>query len=73
MDDQQLRALIRDVVARRLAAHAAPPPQPTELEPATAAHFSQQLYVTLVNAGDACLIEPGVTCNHCGYCKTHGH
>jgi hypothetical protein len=20
-----------------------------------------------------CLIEPAVTCNHCGYCKSWGH
>lgn len=20
-----------------------------------------------------CLIEPAVTCNHCGYCQCHGH
>jgi hypothetical protein len=20
-----------------------------------------------------CLIEPAVRCNHCGYCKCHGH
>lgn len=21
----------------------------------------------------ACLIEPAVRCNHCGFCKCHGH
>jgi hypothetical protein len=20
-----------------------------------------------------CIIEPGVQCNHCGYCESHGH
>jgi hypothetical protein len=20
-----------------------------------------------------CIIEPAVTCNHCGYCKSYGH
>ena len=25
-------------------------------------------------AGDTmCLIEPAVQCNHCGFCKCHGH
>jgi hypothetical protein len=25
-------------------------------------------------AGDTmCLIEPAVRCNHCGFCKCHGH
>jgi hypothetical protein len=23
--------------------------------------------------GEACVIEPDVTCNHCGYCRSHGH
>ena len=36
-------------------------------------HASHHLYVTLVNAGDACVIEPSVTCDHCGFCKSHGH
>ena len=31
------------------------------------------MYLTVVNTGDACVIEPRVTCNHCGYCKSHGH
>jgi threonine dehydrogenase-like Zn-dependent dehydrogenase len=26
-----------------------------------------------VNPGDACVIEPSVPCDHCGYCKSHGH
>jgi threonine dehydrogenase-like Zn-dependent dehydrogenase len=29
--------------------------------------------VTIVNGDDACVIEPGVACDHCGYCKSHGH
>jgi hypothetical protein len=36
-------------------------------------HASHHLYFTLVNAGDACVIEPSVPCDHCGYCKSHGH
>ncbi len=31
----------------------------------------------LVRGGDdesgACLIEPAVRCNHCGYCQSYGH
>ena len=25
------------------------------------------------DADGACIIEPAVTCNHCGYCKSYGH
>jgi threonine dehydrogenase-like Zn-dependent dehydrogenase len=38
-----------------------------------APHASHDMYITLVNVGDACLVEPAVGCNHCGYCKSHGH
>ena len=25
------------------------------------------------DADGACLIEPAVRCNHCGYCQSYGH
>jgi hypothetical protein len=34
--------------------------------------MSHQRYA-LPDSGGACLIEPAVTCNHCGYCQSHGH
>jgi len=40
---------------------------------AAAGHSSHAVYVTLVNAGEACLIEPAVPCSHCNYCKSHGY
>jgi hypothetical protein len=93
MTDDDLRALVRDAVARHLSAspalrpgsgasdsgpvHDARGPAAGGATPnrgaAGEAHFSHALYLTLVNPGDACLIEPAVTCNHCGYCKSHGH
>ncbi|HUL75107.1 MAG TPA: hypothetical protein VLT86_18480 [Vicinamibacterales bacterium] len=36
-------------------------------------HPSHGQYLTVINVGDQCVIEPEVTCNHCGYCKSHGH
>ena len=86
MNDDDLRALIREAVARhvggsppsspvRLAGPAAAPgPQPFSLDPgALASHPSHYQYLALVNVGEACVIEPTVTCNHCGYCRSHGH
>jgi hypothetical protein len=35
-------------------------------------HPSRYQY-TLPPSDGPCLIEPGVPCNHCGYCQTHGH
>ena len=34
------------------------------------------LRFTVLRSGDddgACLIEPAVQCNHCGYCLSYGH
>jgi hypothetical protein len=84
MTDDDLRVLIRQAVARHLNATAspgavvapasvlasAPSPQPAA---ARSLHPSHYQYLTLVNVGEACLIEPTVSCNHCGYCKSHGH
>ena len=74
-DEDMLRAIVRDVVARRLgddprpAAQEAPTAGP---EPVLALHASHFRYA-LPGSGGACLIEPAVPCNHCGYCQSHGH
>jgi hypothetical protein len=80
MTDAELRALVRDAVTRHLgAAH-----RPSLAEPlpelvsaprpsSWAQHPSHYRYVQVVNTTDACVIEPSVTCDHCGYCKSHGH
>lgn len=90
MTDAELRAIVRDAVARHMGGGApasdlrpAPTsdfrPAPVDAQPFGAArasgdtHASHAMYLTLVNVGDACLIEPAVACNHCGYCKSHGH
>ena len=84
MTDAELRALVRDAVARHLGRGDGPPapsavegPMPILTEsvnaPATARHISHAQYLTVINIGDACVIEPSVECNHCGYCKSHGH
>jgi len=81
MTDQELRALVRDAVARHFTGGRALPElqtsnfelQTSDAERPAHPHPSHAMYLTVVNAGDACVIEPGVTCNHCGYCKSHGY
>ena len=61
-------------VPRRLALGAAPRPRrSTRVRTPDAPIPSHAIYLTVVNIGDACVIEPAVPCNHCGYCKSHGH
>ena len=106
MNDDQLRALVRDAVARHLGRAAGPvlpgadapglhlpdapglrlpeapglpsqrwspgPSGPGGTHP-WQRHASHHLYVSLVNVDGSCVIEPAVACDHCGYCKSHGH
>ena len=76
MTDQELRALVRDAVARHLgprpAAASAPAAAPAFAAP-PAVHASHAVYVTLINSDESCVIEPGVRCNHCNYCRSLGH
>ena len=72
MTEDQLRAMVRDAIAR----HDRPERQhgisATETWRAHASHG--QLPLARGGDGDgACLIEPTVRCNHCGYCLSYGH
>jgi hypothetical protein len=77
MNDAELRARIHDALTRRLGAGLPGAPAADAPRPAPIVSFrdhpSHATYVTVVNGGDACVIEPGVACDHCGYCKSHGH
>jgi len=77
MTDAELRALVREAVRRHLGERV-PTPHPVSEAPLPSDapwqhHASHGQYLTIVNVGDRCVIEPDVTCNHCGYCKSHGH
>jgi hypothetical protein len=79
MNDDQLRALVREAVARHLGLQPgaeAPSPSPAPVNPRM--HPSHYRYVSLQRGSEGetagpCIIEPAVTCNHCGYCQSHGH
>jgi len=85
MTDAELRAIVREAVARHLGRAGGHGPvvasgqvaAPGAHHPHPAApwqhHASHHLYVSLVNSDNACVIEPSVACDHCGYCKSHGH
>lgn len=77
MTEQELRALVRNVIAQTQGV-AMPGAGALALNAGRGAsllpqqHASHALFV-IPAPGDACIIEPGVTCNHCGYCKSYGH
>lgn len=74
MNEDALRTLVRDTIARLASA------QPGSASPVSeapgllhlASHPSQYQY-NLPPSDGPCIIEPGVACNHCGYCQSHGH
>jgi hypothetical protein len=81
MNEQELRAMVRESIARRLGAAAAGDAfgsndtvrLKTDTAYATHASFVR---LPLASGGDddgACLIEPAVRCTHCGYCQSYGH
>jgi hypothetical protein len=74
MSEDQLRALVRDAVARHLEG-AAPGrfPPLAAAQPLTFSSHASHFRYTLPDSGGPCLIEPAVPCNHCGYCQSHGH
>lgn len=76
MTEQELRAIVRDAIARHGAVRQATPGQgPMTSVAALRQHPSHALFVLPAGA-DAegpCIIEPAVACNHCGYCKAYGH
>jgi hypothetical protein len=74
MNEEEVRAMIRDSIARRLA-----PGAPSAGEAPGGLSFAGHasfVRLPLASGGDGdgmCIIEPGVRCTHCGYCQSFGH
>lgn len=70
ISDQELRALVRDAIARHVRPEAPPPAVDS-----ARVHGSHGLLAGLASGDDQglCLIEPTVGCTHCGYCQSLGH
>jgi hypothetical protein len=75
MTELELRSMVRNAIARHTGA--VPGSGGAALHGARlgrehSSHAMFQLPVGSDGQG-ACLIEPAVMCNHCGYCKSYGH
>lgn len=81
MNEDQVRALVRDAIARHTgqapsaaSSHLVSPVASSAARSSDARHPSHGLFVlAAANDSGACVIEPSVRCNHCGYCKSMGH
>ena len=70
MNEEALRAIVRDTIAR--VSNHGEAPIVSDAPGLLHLHPSNYQY-SLPPSDGPCFIEPGVQCNHCGYCQTHGH
>jgi hypothetical protein len=75
MTDEELRTLVRDAIARHLggAARATLPSPPAGPPWRSHPSFGKLLVLSGDEQGGPCIIEPTVSCNHCGFCQSYGH
>ena len=75
MNEQELRAMVRESIARRLGADQIVTRRPAAADQGGWGSHASHLRLPLVSGDEdgACLIEPSVRCNHCGYCLSLGH
>ena len=78
MNDDELRLLIRAAIQRHMGAEPSASAHTPLGEPRRDERPERSLSFAQYQLGRAvddtmCLIEPSVQCNHCGYCKCHGH
>lgn len=73
MQEDELRALVRDAIARHLGQGAENRSDPSR---SLVRPHPSHVRLPLLTGSDedgACLIEPAVRCVHCGYCQSFGH
>lgn len=81
MTDDEIRSLVRVAIQKHLGSSStAQPKVESGFSRTDAAPQPPLLSITfsryaLPRAADdtMCIVEPAVTCNHCGYCQCHGH
>jgi hypothetical protein len=78
MNEDALRALVRDVISRHLggelgASYRPLPPRAVTLQITYHPSHGRYAIPSGQDADGPCFIEPNVGCTHCGFCQSHGH
>ena len=78
MTEEQVRALVRDALARHLGTSRtnASTTDGSESRPYQAVmHAAHGRFVFLAptEPDSPCVVEPQVKCHHCGFCQSYGH
>jgi hypothetical protein len=75
MNEQELRALVREAVERHLGGKRGTAPVPHF--PGSSSPHPSHILLKIVPGSEAedgaCVIEPSVRCTHCGFCQSYGH
>jgi hypothetical protein len=71
VSERELRAFVYQEVARHLGRRASAKDAP-EVQIDHVSHLRLSI-ARGAGTGEACLIEPSVRCNNCGYCQSYGH
>jgi len=71
ISEDELRALVRDAIARHAGRSAPQAPAAPIAFYATQASFGR--FPLTPTSDGQCVIEPAVRCSHCGYCQSYGH
>jgi hypothetical protein len=71
MNEQDVRALVREAIERHLG-------RPAEKRGQTPfSDHASHILLKVVPGSEVddgmCVIEPAVRCNHCGFCQSYGH
>jgi hypothetical protein len=72
MTEQELRLLVREAIKFHVGGREA---DKSGDVPVTLhrQHASHTMFALPAEPGGACVIEPAVPCNHCGFCRSYGH
>jgi hypothetical protein len=72
MNEQELKALVREAIARHMG-EASAEAQTSGRVPTAHPSFHRYALPSGSDMAGPCLIEPAVRCSHCGYCQSHGY
>ncbi len=77
MNEQDVRALVREAIDRHLGSQGVRPLFTSEAGKRALTPHPSHILLNVVPGSvvddGMCVIEPAVRCNHCGFCQSYGH
>jgi hypothetical protein len=77
MNEQDIRALVRDAIERHLSRPGRSGESTGSARLQSSSPHPSHIILNVLPGSEvdegACVIEPAVRCNHCGFCQSYGH